>query len=226
MNFFHIFANMLGLYFFGPALERVWGPRQFFLAYTVGGVAGNIVLTLASIVGFINPLTLGLGASGSVLTLIGAVAVLFPHAKVYVYFLFPIGVRTFALIYGLLFVLNITRQGSNYGGDICHLAGLLVGLWWARSGGISLSGRHRVRPTADSLLGSLFRRGRRLRRGSGAWQRRINQRRADEDVIDRILGKVRDQGVGSLTPGERRQLENATRRRREEDQEWDQRTRT
>lgn len=227
INFYHIFGNMLGVYFFGPALERVWGPRQFFLAYTAGGVAGNIVLTLASLVGFINPQTLGLGASGSVLTLVGAVAVLFPTAKVYVYFLFPIGVRTFALLYGLWFVYNITRQGGNYGGDICHLAGLLVGLWWAQSGGVSLSGRHRVRPDSNSLLRSLFGRGaRRPQAGRGAWQRRIEQRRADAEIIDRILRKIRDRGIRSLTPAERRQLEEATRRRQEENDEQERQTRT
>ena len=37
---------MLGLYFLGPPLERVFGARRFLTAYTVGGVAANVILTL------------------------------------------------------------------------------------------------------------------------------------------------------------------------------------
>jgi membrane associated rhomboid family serine protease len=219
----HVFFNMLALYFFGPALERVWGPRQFFLVYTLGGVVGNILLTLAGLVGFINPLTLGVGASGSVLSLLGAAAVLFPNAQVYVYFLFPIRIRTFVLLYGAYFVYNVLRQGSNYGGDICHLGGLAVGLWWAWSGGISLSGRHRTRIDPMSLLGRLRARiggASAAHRGSGAWQQRMRQRTEDDETIDRILNKVHEQGLHSLTPEEKRALQEATERRQAEEQRW------
>lgn len=217
-GFAHLFVNMLGLYFFGPALERAWGPRQFFLVYTLGGVVGNVVLTLAGLVGFIHPQTIGVGASGSVLAMLGAAAVLFPNAQVYVYFLFPLRIRTFVLLYGIYFVYNIVRQGSNYGGDLCHAGGLIVGLWWAYSGGISLSGRHRVRAHPGSLLKSLFTGGT-PRPGSGSWEQRTRQRQADAETIDRILAKVHEQGVQSLTPAERRALAEAGERRRAEEAE-------
>jgi len=216
-GFHHILFNMLALYFFGPALERVWGARQFFFVYTLGGIVGNILLTL--------PLTLGVGASGSVLTLLGAAAVLFPNAQVYVYFLFPIRIRTFVLIYGIYFVYNILQQGRNYGGDICHAGGLVVGLWWAWSGGFSLSGRHRTAVDPSSLIGRLKSR---LAGGSsgqryeaGAWQRRMRQRREDEETINRILAKVSEEGLHSLTPEEKRALKEATERRRAEEARFD-----
>lgn len=218
-SFGHILFNMLGLYFFGPALERVWGTRQFFLVYTLGGVFGNVLLTLAGLVGFINPLVFGLGASGSVLAMLGAAAVLFPNAQVYVYFMFPIRIRTFVLLYGAWFVWNILQKGANYGGDICHAGGLIVGLWWAYSGGLSLSGRHRTRVDPGSLLGSLFGRGAGRGRGSGAWERRMNERSEDAQMIDRILRKVREEGIGSLTPQEKDALAQASERRRREEEE-------
>jgi membrane associated rhomboid family serine protease len=127
----HLFANMLGLYFFGGPLEAVWGTKRFLAVYTLGGVAGNVVLTAAGLLGFMDPFTLGLGASGSILTLVGAAAVLFPEARVYVYFLFPLRLRTFAVLYGVWFVFNIANQGQNYGGDICHLIGILIGAGYA-----------------------------------------------------------------------------------------------
>lgn len=215
-GFNHIFFNMLGLYFFGPALERVWGPRQFLLAYSAGDIAGNILLTLAGLLGFIGRQAPGLGASGSVLTLLGAAAVLFPHAQVYVYFLFPIRIRTFVALYGLWFLYNVARQGANFGGDLCHLGGLAVGLWWGYSGGLSLSGRHRTRIDPSSLLGRLAARAAgkpRPRAGQfPSWQARPPS--ADEQEVDRILKKVHDQGLDSLTAEERDTLAEASRRRR------------
>jgi membrane associated rhomboid family serine protease len=223
-GFGHIFFNMLALYFFGPALERAWGSRQFFFVYTLGGIAGNILLTLAGLVGFIDRFTLGVGASGSILTLLGAAAVLFPNAQVYVYFLFPIRIRTFVLLYGVYFVWNVLQRGANYGGDICHLGGLAVGLWWAWSGGFSLSGRHRTAVDPSSLLGRLKSRlggGGGQHHGAGAWQERMRRRREDEETIDRILAKVSEQGLQSLTSEETRALKEASERRRAEEARFD-----
>jgi membrane associated rhomboid family serine protease len=221
----HIFFNMLGLYFFGPALERVWGPRQFFLAYTAGGIAGNVLITLAGVVGLMDPYVPGLGASGSVLTLLGAAAVLFPDAQILVYFLFPVRVRTFVLVYGAWFVWNVLHRGPNYGGDLAHLGGLAVGLIWAYSGGVSLSGRHRARPDPASLLGKA-----RTRLGGGpppiprfgelTWEQRQQQRAEDAHTVERILAKIHEQGIASLTEAERQALAEATARRRAEEARW------
>ncbi len=217
-NFGHIFFNMLGLYFFGPALERTWGRRQFFFVYTLGGIAGNVVLTIAGLVGFIDPHVEGLGASGSILALLGAAAVLFPNALVYIYFLFPMRLRTCVLLYGAWFVWNVFQKGSNYGGDLCHLGGMAVGVWWAWSGGWSLSGRHRVVRPPGSFWRRFFGRApAQPAENPGAWRRRMEQRRQDEELIDRILKKVSREGIQSLTSAERRALEEATRRRREEE---------
>jgi membrane associated rhomboid family serine protease len=161
----HVFFNMLGLYFLGPPLEQVWGRRQFFLVYTIGGIAGNVLLTLAGLFGFINPLVVGLGASGSILTLLGAAAVLFPDARVYVYFLLPLRIRTAVVLYGVWYILNVLQRGANYGGDLCHIAGLIVGLTWAYSGGLALARRcstqSHVSALAGALLGQVGRRARR-----------------------------------------------------------------
>jgi membrane associated rhomboid family serine protease len=217
-NFGHIFMNMLGLYFLGPWLERVWGRRQFLLVYTLGGVAGNVLLTLAGLLRFMNPYTFGVGASGSILTLLGAAAVLFPEAEVFVYFLLPVRIRTAAIIFAVGYVWNVLHKGANYGGDICHLAGLGVGVWWAYSGGVSLSGRHRSIPNPASLSAQ-FRSwiGRTLRRGpqKPSWRQRQEEARTDEETVDRILAKVYNGGgVHCLTPEEKRALTEASERQR------------
>ncbi len=155
-NLQHVFFNMLGLYFLGPPLEQLWGRRQFFLVYTIGGIAGNVLFTLAGLFGFINPLVVGLGASGSILTLLGAAAVLFPDARVYVYFLLPLRIRTAAVLYGVWYILNVLQRGANYGGDLCHIAGLIVGITCAYSGGLALTGRYGARSHPSALAGTLL----------------------------------------------------------------------
>ncbi len=233
-NVNHILLNMLGLYFLGPSLERRWGRRQFFVAYTAGGIAGNLLLTLAGLVGFIDPLTLGVGASGSVLTLLGAAAVLFPEAEIYVYFLLPVRIRTFVIAYAAWFVFNIVNRGANYGGDLCHVAGLVVGLAWAFSGGVSISGRHRTAIDPRSLIarvGAMLRgRGHATRRPhSHAAPRRRGEfppshqesSLPDEpsmplhrdDVLVKVFAKVAQSGIESLSDEERAILIDAARHR-------------
>lgn len=39
----HIFSNMLGLFFFGPVLERYWGSKKFLIYYIVCGVGAGML---------------------------------------------------------------------------------------------------------------------------------------------------------------------------------------
>jgi membrane associated rhomboid family serine protease len=41
-NFMHIFFNMYALFFFGPILENVWGPKRFLIFYLVCGVGAAL----------------------------------------------------------------------------------------------------------------------------------------------------------------------------------------
>lgn len=202
-GFAHIFINMLLLYFVGPALEQRWGGRQFFWVYTFAGIAGNVILTIAGAADYIDTKTFGLGASGSVLSTLGAAAVLFPHAEVYVYFLFPVKIRTFVIVYALWYAYNVYNQGTNYGGDICHLAGLAVGVFWAYRGAAWWDRR-------EPLFGSVHRSAR-----QATFKQRVRDRQQDQATVDRILEKVYNQGVHSLSPSERRTLTEATDRLRQ-----------
>lgn len=211
---FHIFANMIGLYFLGQALERVWGNKKFFVIYTVAGICGNLALMLAGIVGWIPPDVPAVGASGCILGLLGAAAVMFPHAEVYIYMLFPIKIRTAAIAFAAMYAFNVYNRGQNYGGDLCHLAGLAFGAWWAWRGerwwatrGFDAAQR-RVHPPQGSWWSGM---------GKGAWRRRVERRAADEEVVDRILAKVREGGIETLTDVEKRTLLEATERLRQEE---------
>ncbi|MFH0980755.1 MAG: rhomboid family intramembrane serine protease, partial [Planctomycetota bacterium] len=210
----HIIFNMIGLYFLGQALERVWGNKKFLVIYTISGLCGNLLLMAAGSVGWISPDVPAVGASGCILGLLGAAAVLFPNAEVYIYMLFPIKIRTAAVLFGLMYAFNIYRQGQNYGGDLCHMAGLAFGAWWAWRGDrwwtmrqYAAASRRAAPPHAGLWSGV----------GQGAWRGKVEQHVADEATVDRILAKVREGGISTLTDQEKKILLEATERLRQEE---------
>jgi membrane associated rhomboid family serine protease len=42
----HIFSNMLGLFFFGPVLERHWGSKKFLMYYIVSGIGAGMLYSV------------------------------------------------------------------------------------------------------------------------------------------------------------------------------------
>jgi len=200
----HILFNMIGLYFLGMYLERAWGTWRFLRFYlTCGAVAGvcHVLLALAygAEVGVI-------GASGGVYAVVLACAVLFPQIRVIV-FLFPLPIRLAAALFIGIGALNMMRgisAGNPFGGGIsdpAHLGGALAAAVWIW---ILPQAQRRMRATTDKL-------------NQGAWQRKMRQRQADEAEIDRILRKINEQGIHSLSTREKRTLQNATKRQQKDD---------
>lgn len=130
----HLLVNMIALHFLGRPMEQLWSARKFFTIYTLCGLAGNVFYTVLGARGVLNPLMPAVGASGCIYGLLGMVAVLFPTAELYIYFLFPIRIRTAALIMGAIAFITVLERGKNYGGQAVHLAGLVFGVWWAMHG--------------------------------------------------------------------------------------------
>ena len=50
------------------------------------------------------------------LAVVGACAVLFPRIQLIVLF-FPMPIRTFVLLFGVIYLVNVINQGVNAGGD-------------------------------------------------------------------------------------------------------------
>ena len=122
-GFYHIFANMLTLYFFGSFLVRLVGDRWFWIIYFGGGLLGGIFFVALQTWMEPNSLALAVGASGAVFAVAGALVMLAPRQRV---FIFPIPVPVplgIAVIGGFLlmsFLPGVAWQA--------HLGGILVGL--------------------------------------------------------------------------------------------------
>ncbi len=213
----HLVFNMIGLHFLGRPIERMWSTRKFLTIYTLSGLCGNLFFTLLAAREVINPNTPAVGASGCILGLLGIMAVLFPNATVFIFPIpFPLKIRTVAMILAAVAFMAIIQRSNNYGGEACHLAGLAFGVWWAMKGDAwwrttDWSWRRRPRITRP---------GRSARpAASGGFAGRVAQRREDTETIDRILKKVYEGGIQSLSESEKRALQDATERQRRREQE-------
>ncbi|HSI86867.1 MAG: rhomboid family intramembrane serine protease [Candidatus Methylacidiphilales bacterium] len=82
INLLHLGFNTMGLLSFGPELERVLGRVRFLIVYFACGLAGTGAMTLMIHEGWMQPLFM-LGASGSVMGLVGATAWILLHRSVW-----------------------------------------------------------------------------------------------------------------------------------------------
>jgi len=122
----HILFNMVSLYFLGSFLIRAAGEKSFLAVFFLGGLAGNLLVILyAHLTG---STIIGYGASGGVLALGGALAIMVPKAPVII---FPIPVPMPLWVATLIFFFILIILPMLAGGVIswqAHLGGLLLGL--------------------------------------------------------------------------------------------------
>ncbi len=128
----HIFFNMFALYMFGPTLEQYWGARRFLAYYFVCVIAaGATQLAVEYAFGNGEPT---IGASGGIFGILLAFAVLFPSARILLYFAIPMPAWLFVAGYAVieLFFGVTGRQASV--AHFAHLGGMLGGalvlLYW------------------------------------------------------------------------------------------------
>ena len=126
-NLMHLFTNMLMLYFFGPTVERVIGTRQFIRFYVVCGALGGLGELLRFMVVPMSPASV-VGASGAIMGVLVAFAVIDPKREVYLIPL-PVPIHARALVIFIL-VMNVVPAllNANSGTSwATHLGGMAVG---------------------------------------------------------------------------------------------------
>ena len=187
--FWHIFMNMLGLFFLGPTLERHWGGRRFLPFYLGCGVAGALFYMLLVGVGFLPPIPM-VGASGAILGMLAACAILFPHFVVFI-FIFPVPIRIAAIGLTGVYFLFVVTKGANAGGHAAHLAGMAAGAAYV----FSQSWRDKFK----------------FKLQSGHWEKQMAAQRNLQVELDRILEKVHNSGIQSLNSKEKKILKEATK---------------
>ncbi len=128
IHLLHIGVNMLGVWSIGSVLERGIGPSRFIGLYLFSGLMGGLAVAFFQpILPGYNPVSVTIGASGALLGLLGAIAVLHPNSMLLLFF-FPVKARTAAFLIGAI---SLGLAISGYLGGISHLGhlgGLVGGL--------------------------------------------------------------------------------------------------
>jgi membrane associated rhomboid family serine protease len=127
-GFWHLFGNMVTLYFFGTFLCRLVGNGKFLLVYFVGGVIGNALYLLLG-----QSLSLAIGASGAVYAIAGALVVMTPNLKVAIWGILPMPLWLVIILFFVLWSLPNVIPGVAWQAHIGGLvAGLIAGFFFRR----------------------------------------------------------------------------------------------
>lgn len=201
----HILFNSIGLYFFGPLMERWWGSARFLVFYLLSGAGGAAFYTLLVLTGVLGEGWM-VGASAGIYGILVGIAVIAPQAKVQL--LFPpvtLTMRNLALlVLGIAVVSIVTGWGGNAGGEAGHLGGAIVGfllvkfpraLSWIGSRGSDMD---IIRPKAFA------------RKSEAKLRPRSRVDLTKDTEVDRILDKINREGFQSLTDEERAILHRAS----------------
>jgi len=122
-GFSHLFVNMFVLLMFGIFLESRVGRRNYLLIFFLAGIVGNVSYMLLTP----GSATIGLGASGAIYGLMGALVVLLPFMVVYVWGMVPMPLLFVAVLWALGDIFGLFTPADNIGHE-AHLAGLVIGL--------------------------------------------------------------------------------------------------
>jgi membrane associated rhomboid family serine protease len=221
-SFLHLLFNVIGLYFFGRAIEEMLGSAGMLKLYLASGVVGGL---LHVGLGFAFPLTFGtvavVGASAGIFGLVAAFATRAPDQPItlLVFFILPVTFRARALliIEGCIAVAGVVGPllFHNYTSNIAHgahLGGMLTGIAWIRW---SMMPRpsfsfwrplmRRAQPRRESARVTL----RRVSRSAGRKAEELPPAEFISREVDPILEKISARGIHSLTERERQILEAA-----------------
>jgi membrane associated rhomboid family serine protease len=229
----HLAFNMFTLWMFGPRLEQAWGTRtftQFYLWCGVGGAIAHLVFAQHTSV---------IGASGAISGVLVAYALIWPDEEVYLFGVIPMKSRWLvAAMIGMNIVFALSpSSGIDW---TAHLGGMAFG--WIFLKLYSFGGLNRVRGWVSSVPDEQEDMPRAVPRTRSSMRDR--SRGVDEVVtrsnavvlresrplqhvpkqetpkehaarVNRVLDKISQQGLESLTRDERKLLEEMSRKLRD-----------
>lgn len=124
-DFSHLFFNMLGLFFFGLAVEQSLGSKEFLLIYVISGIFCGIASYFFYLFTGAYYVFL-LGASGAINSLLLAYAVIFPRNRIYMMGILPIPAPLLVAIYAGIEIASQLLTLRNGIAHMTYLAGFAI----------------------------------------------------------------------------------------------------
>ncbi|VTR96498.1 rhomboid family protein : Putative membrane protein OS=Singulisphaera acidiphila (strain ATCC BAA-1392 / DSM 18658 / VKM B-2454 / MOB10) GN=Sinac_5094 PE=4 SV=1: Rhomboid [Gemmata massiliana] len=208
-DLWHLFFNMLILYWAGTSLETVRGSRELVLFYLFSAVGANVFYLGGQLAG-LTPMGRAIGASGAVTATLVLFAFHFPRAQVRLYFFIPMPVWLMVVVFvgfDALFALGAADPRGGRIAYLAHLGGAAFGLIYFQSGVrfsnlFAASPKTRARPKLRVIAPPVED----APAPVAAVVEAPPRRPADEQLeakLDAVLAKVSKYGPESLSPDER-----------------------
>ncbi len=132
----HVGLNLFALWMFGGTLARDWGSRKFLHFYLICGAgAGLVDVAVRLMTGTGGIATVG--ASGAVLAVVTAFAVIYPNTPILISFILPVPAWVVAVAYAAINLLGAVQDFARGGNPTAtaftiHLAGMALGYYFVR----------------------------------------------------------------------------------------------
>ena len=240
-GFWSLVLNAYLLFVFGPRLEQTWGTRvfrNFFFWCGLGGLLAHVL--------FVKDATL-VGATGAVLGVAVAYALRWPDEEVYLFLTFPVKVKWLvATLVAITLAVGTIQSGDGNGvAYLAHAGGLAAAwlFWRTSTAGAGFDrlrqrvnsvpdlpdeapravprsmprNRERAREVDDIVAQSQQVVSQRVAPAVPAAPVRTHSDRDRRTELDRVLDKISQLGIDSLTGDERRILEERSRELRKSD---------
>jgi membrane associated rhomboid family serine protease len=216
LSIWHIFFNMLGLYWFGKLFVEYLGSDKLIALFVLGALAGAIAYLLAynTIPFYIQQNnTSMIGASAAVYAIVVATATLLPDYSFFLMFIGPVKIKYIALIY--IFISFLGSIGDNAGGNIAHLGGALLGFVYLKQLQAGSNWGNWITLTIQWTK-NLFKPKPAVkvtyRKNEPYVSKPSKSSKVSQEELDAILDKISDGGYESLTKEEKEKLFNASKK--------------
>ncbi len=209
-NILHILGNMLGLFFVGRMVTRIFGDRAVLEVFLLSTFTGGVLSLLVHL----NDSAVILGASGALMGLLALFCLARPNEEVtlLLYFIFPITLKPKWILWGTIAISTLGMlfqeiPGSNPVAHSAHLGGVLGGYLYFMlvSKGKTLRSMAPKMPfkttTATPPPAP--------KKPKVSYSVNFSNKEKLRAEVDRILDKINSRGFGSLSQEERETLDKA-----------------
>ncbi len=210
-RFFHLFFNMVILYFGGSIFLQYLSQRKLLSTYIIGGLAGAglyiLTYNIFPVFETSRLYAVALGASASVLAVMVAIATFVPQYTVNLFLIGRVRLKYVALAFIIIDIFSII--GNNPGGHIAHLGGAAWGFVYI----------YLIRRNIDvyTIFNRFYKPKLKVKHGAGAGKtgkpgrpltddEYNKQKNISQEEIDRILDKIAKSGYSSLSSKEKEML--------------------
>lgn len=207
-SFLHIAFNALALFMFGRPVETRLGGARFVRLFVIAALGGAALSTL--LLPLAGNATI-IGASGAIYGIMLAFVLEWPDAPILVFPLpFPVKAKW---LMAFLVVMSLVPGLQNGVAVFAHLGGFAAAFIYLRLPGMLARGRVETgdEPRAPAVLVRPMVDGHRRAEPFGPTRRRGPDATV-LDEVNRVLDKISERGMDSLTPEERRFLDEMSKR--------------